>query len=138
MVVTAHVELSTKGFCDFHNITEAVGQAVRSSGLRNGIVTVFTPSATSTIITVEYEDGMLADFEAFLERVAAQAWSYKHNERWQDGNGFSHVRSALLGPSVTVPFVEGLLTLGTWQEIAFIDFDNRPRERKLVIQIMGE
>jgi len=138
MVVTDHVELSTQGFCDFHNITEAVGQAVKASGLRNGLATVFTPSATSTITTVEYEDGMLADFEAFLERVAAQAWSYKHNERYQDGNGFSHVRSALLGPSVTVPFVDGQLTLGTWQEIAFIDFDNRPRERRLVIQIIGE
>ena len=138
MVVTHHLQLSTTGFCDFHNITIAVGDAVRASGLTNGIATVFTPSATSAITTVEYEEGMLADFEGFLERVAAQAWKYKHNERWHDGNGFSHVRAALLGPSVTVPFVDRQLTLGTWQEIAFIDFDNRSRERRLVIQMIGE
>ena len=138
MVVTHHLHLSTKGFCDFHNITEAVDGAVRGSGLTNGIATVFTPSATSAITTVEYEAGMLADFQAFFERVAAQAWDYKHNERWHDGNGFSHVRAALLGPSVTVPFVDRQLTLGTWQEITFLDFDNRSRTRRIVVQMIGE
>lgn len=138
MVVTREIHLSSKGFCDFHNITEAVAGAVRTSGLKNGIVTVFTPSATSAITTVEYEDGMLADLADFFERVAAETGTYKHNERWHDGNGFSHVRAALLGPSVTVPFVERQLTLGTWQEIAFIDFDNRPRTRSLVVQVIGE
>ncbi len=138
MVVTHEIQLSTKGFCDFHNITEAVAEAVRASGLTNGLATVFTPSATSAITTVEYESGMLADFEAFLERIAAQAWEYKHNERWHDGNGFSHVRAALLGPSLAVPFVAGRLALGTWQEIAFIDFDNRSRSRRIIVQIIGE
>ena len=138
MVITEEINLSTKGFCDFHNITAAVTRAVKTSGLQNGIVTVFTPSATSAITTVEYESGMLADFEELMQRIAAQAWEYKHNLRWQDGNGFSHVRAALLGPSVTVPFVSGQLTLGTWQEIAFIDFDNRHRERRLIVQIMGD
>jgi secondary thiamine-phosphate synthase enzyme len=106
--------------------------------LQNGIATVFTPSATSAITTVEFESGMLKDFEEFLQRVANQGWEYKHNLRWHDGNGFSHVRAALLGPSVTVPFVDGRLTLGTWQEITFIDFDNRPRERLLIVQMIGE
>jgi secondary thiamine-phosphate synthase enzyme len=87
---------------------------------------------------VEYEGGMLQDFEAFFERIAAEAWTYKHNERWHDGNGFSHVRAALLGPSLAVPFVEGQLTLGTWQEIAFLDFDNRSRSRRIVVQMIGE
>ena len=138
MVITHEFNLSTKGYCDIHNITEAVSGAVRNSGLKNGVATVFTPSATSAITTVEYESGMLQDFEEFFERVASEAWVYKHNERWHDGNGFSHVRAALLGPSLAVPFVESQLTLGTWQEIAFLDFDNRSRSRRIVVQMMGE
>lgn len=138
MVVTNEIQLSTKGYCDFHNITQSVANAVKQSGLQNGIVTVFTPSATSGLTTVEYESGMLADFERLMEQIASQSKEYKHNQRWHDGNGFSHVRAALLGPSVTVPFVNQKLTLGTWQEIAFIDFDNRSRSRSLVVQIMGE
>jgi secondary thiamine-phosphate synthase enzyme len=138
VVVTDDFSLSAKGFCDIHNITEPVAEAVRNSGLSDGIATVFTPSATSAITTVEYESGMLADLEALFERIAAQDWEYKHNERWQDGNGFSHVRAALLGPSVTVPFADKQLILGTWQEIAFVDFDNRPRSRRLIVQMVGE
>ncbi len=138
MVITHEFTISCKGFCDIHNITEAVTGAVRSSGLSSGIATVFTPSATTAITTVEYESGMLADFEAFFERVASEAWEYKHNERWHDGNGFSHVRAALLGPSVTIPFTDGRLILGTWQEIAFLDFDNRRRNRRIIVQMVGE
>ncbi len=138
MVVTHEFHISCNGFCDIHNITEAVTGAVHSSGLKNGTATIFTPSATSAITTVEYESGMLADFEAFFERIAAQAWHYKHNERWQDGNGFSHVRAALLGPSLTVPFIDAKLTLGTWQEIAFLDFDNRRRNRRIIVQMIGQ
>ena len=138
MVVTQEFQLSTKGYCDIHNITEEVTKAVRDSGVTQGTATIFTPSATSAITTVEYESGMLADFEAFFERIAAEAWTYKHNERWHDGNGFSHVRAALLGPSVTVPIVDGQLTLGTWQEIAFLDFDNRHRSRRIIVQSIGE
>ena len=138
MVVTHEFNLSTRGFCDIHNITEEVSKAVRPSGLKDGIVSVFTPSATSAMTPVEYESGMLADFADFFERVAAKVWEYKHNERWHDGNGFSHVRAAVLGPSITIPFVDGRLTLGTWQQIAFLDFDNRSRSRRLVVQMVGE
>lgn len=138
MVVTQEFQLSCKGFCDIHNITQNVAEAVRAAGLTNGVATVFTPSATSAITTVEYESGMLADFEALFERIASQAWEYKHNERWHDGNGFSHVRAALLGPSLSVPFSNSQLMLGTWQEIAFIDFDNRHRSRRIVVQMVGE
>jgi secondary thiamine-phosphate synthase enzyme len=138
MVVTEEFNLSCNGFCDIRNITESVTEAVRNSSLKNGVAIVFTPSATSAITTVEYESGMLADFETFFERVAAQAWEYKHNERWHDGNGFSHVRAALLGPSLSIPVVDGQLTLGTWQEIAFLDFDNRQRNRRIIVQIVGE
>ena len=138
MVITHQFQLSSQGFCDFHNITIEVEQGVQQSGLNDGIATVFTPSATSAITTVEYESGMLADFERLLEQLAAQAGHYKHNDRWHDGNGFSHVRAALLGPSVTVPFVDKRLTLGTWQQIAFMDFDNRPRTRPIIVQMIGE
>ncbi len=138
MVITDEFNLSTTGYCDIHDITDKVAQALRSSGLSSGIVLVFTASATSAITTVEYESGMLADFEAFFERVAAQAWEYKHNERWHDGNGFSHVRAALVGPSVSVPFADKKLILGTWQKIAFLDFDNRRRSRRIVVQMVGE
>ena len=138
MVITQEFNLAAKGTCDIHNITDQVAQAVQAGGLTNGLATVFTPSATSAITTVEYESGMLADFEALFERIASTAWEYKHNERWHDGNGFSHVRAALLGPSVSVPVVEGKLTLGTWQEIAFLDFDNRPRDRRIIVQLVGE
>jgi len=138
MVITHEFHLSSRGFCDIHNITEAVAGAVQTSGLQNGIATVFTPSATSAITTVEYESGMLADLADFFERVASAAWDYKHNARWHDGNGFAHVRASLLGPSITVPFVEGRLALGTWQQIAFVDFDNRSRTRRVMVQIIGE
>src|SRR5262245_22053287 len=138
MVITQEFHLSTQGYCDIQNITEAVAGAVRTSGLKNGLATVFTPSATSAITTVEYESGMLADFEDFFERVAAKTWEYKHNERWHDGNGFSHVRAALLGPSLSVPFVNCQLTLGTWQQIVFLDFDNHRRSRKVIVQVLGD
>jgi secondary thiamine-phosphate synthase enzyme len=138
MVITQEFNLSTQGYGDSHNITAQVAQAVRDCGLGNGIATVFTPSATSAITTVEYEDGMLADFEAMFERIAAQAWEYQHNERWHDGNGFAHVRAALLGPSLSVPFADKKLLLGTWQQIAFFDFDNRPRSRRIIVQVVGE
>ncbi len=138
MVITKEIGLSTDGYCDIHNITDKVAEAVRSSGLSSGIATVFTPSATSAITTVEYESGMLSDFEDMFERVASQAWEYKHNERWHDGNGFSHVRAALLGPSLSVPFADKRLLLGTWQQIAFVDFDNRHRSRRIIVQIVGE
>ncbi len=138
MVETQEFNLSCTGYCDIKNITENVANAVRESGLNNGIATVFTPSATSAITAVEYESGMLSDFEAFFERVASQTWTYKHNERWNDGNGFSHVRAALLGPSLSVPFADKSLILGTWQQIAFLDFDNRHRQRRVVVQMVGE
>jgi secondary thiamine-phosphate synthase enzyme len=138
MVITQEFHLTTKGYCDIQNITEAVVGCVRASGLSHGIAVVFTPSATSAITTVEFESGMLADFEAFWERVAGQAWEYQHNERWHDGNGFSHVRAALLGPSLSVPFVNQQLILGTWQQIVFCDFDNRRRTRRVVVQMVGE
>jgi secondary thiamine-phosphate synthase enzyme len=138
MVISDQLELSTKGSADMHDITGEVGRLVRISGVQDGVVTIFAPSSTSALTTIEYERGALADFRRLFNEIADPARDYQHNLRWQDGNGHSHIRAALLGPSLSVPFVEGRLTLGTWQQIVFVDFDNRPRQRRLVVQIMGE
>ncbi|MHC1569644.1 MAG: secondary thiamine-phosphate synthase enzyme YjbQ, partial [Candidatus Syntropharchaeales archaeon] len=100
--------------------------------------TVFAPGATGAVTTIEYESGLIADFKGMLERIAPQDIEYMHNLRWGDGNGHSHVRASLLGPGLTVPFIDGRLQLGTWQQIVFIDLDNRQRDRKLIVQIVGE
>ncbi|MGQ9848779.1 MAG: secondary thiamine-phosphate synthase enzyme YjbQ, partial [Aggregatilineaceae bacterium] len=118
--------------------TDAVQTVVRESGLQAGIATVFCPSATSSVTTIEYESGAIHDLQRLFDQIAPPDQEYQHNRRWGDGNGHSHVRAALLGPSLTVPFVVGKLTLGTWQQIIFIDFDVRPRQRRLVVQMIGE
>ncbi len=121
-----------------HDLTEAVAAKLREAGLRDGIVTVFCPSSTSALTTIEFEAGALADLRRALDEIAPPGRDYQHNRRWGDGNGHAHLRAALLGPSLTVPFTDGALRLGTWQQILFIDFDNRPRDRRLVVQIIGE
>jgi secondary thiamine-phosphate synthase enzyme len=137
MVITRTIQLQTEGDADVVDITRQVEEAVTASGLQNGTVTLFSPSATSALTTIEFESGCVADLRRLFNEVADPRRSYAHNARWGDGNGHSHVRAALLGPSLTVPFVEGRLTLGTWQQIIFVDFDNRPRRRELIAQIMG-
>ncbi len=138
MVYTGTIQLSTRGHTDMHDITDRVQAIVRESGLRSGIVTVFSPSSTSGITTIEFESGALADLKRIFEEIAPEDGVYQHNLRWGDGNGYAHVRAALLGPSLTVPFVDGRLLLGTWQQITFIDFDNRPRRREIIVQVVGE
>ncbi|HMM29226.1 MAG: secondary thiamine-phosphate synthase enzyme YjbQ [Chloroflexota bacterium] len=138
MVETAAVELSTQGNGEVIDITREVQQVVQASGLAAGTATVFCPSATSAVTTIEFEGGAVRDFRRLFDEIAAEDRPYAHNQRWGDGNGHSHVRAALLGPSLTVPFVSGRLTLGTWQQIVYVDFDNRPRQRRLVVQLVGE
>lgn len=138
MVATKTIKLKSRGETEITDITSEVTSAVRNSGVKNGIVTVFVSGATGGITTIEYEPGLVSDLKEAFEKWAARHGKYAHNEKWGDGNGFSHVRASLLGPSLTVPFSGGNLTLGTWQQIIFIDFDNRPRERSLVAQIIGE
>ena len=138
MVVTETVEFKTRGNADMIDITGAVAEKVRESKLTSGTVTVFCPGSTSAITTIEYESGALSDLERTFEEIAPSDQEYAHNLRWGDGNGHSHVRAAMLGPSLTVPFVDGGLVLGTWQQITYIDFDNRPRSRRLILQILGE
>ncbi|MDH7486612.1 MAG: secondary thiamine-phosphate synthase enzyme YjbQ [Anaerolineae bacterium] len=138
MVVTRRINLHTRGNADMLDITQEVAREVRDSGVSSGIVTIFAPSATSGLTTIEYESGALADLKRVFDEVVPEDRDYRHNLRWGDGNGHSHVRAALLGPSLTVPFSEGRLLLGTWQHVTYIDFDNRPRQRELVLQILGE
>jgi secondary thiamine-phosphate synthase enzyme len=120
------------------DITQQVEKVVEMSEMTTGILTVFCKGSTGAITTIEYEDGLLKDFPKALEKIAPQSEEYEHNLRWGDGNGHSHVRASLVGPSLTIPVVNRKLTLGTWQQIVFVDFDNRPRNRNLEIVIVGE
>lgn len=138
LVYTDTISLSTRGFSDIINITPAVLSVLKQSQIVNGLVTVFCPGSTGSITTIEYESGVLEDLKDALDRIAPENIFYKHDERWGDGNGFSHVRAALMKPGLSVPLVGGRLTLGTWQQIVFIDFDNRDRHREIVVQVSGE
>ncbi|MBM3145763.1 MAG: YjbQ family protein [Chloroflexi bacterium] len=137
-VVTHTIQLETRGEADIQDITEAVASAVRKSDLSDGVATIFCPSSTSALTTIEYESGCLSDLRRLFDEVIDPKRHYAHNARWHDGNGHSHVRAALLGASFSVPFVQKRLTLGTWQQIIHVDFDNRPRRRELIVQIIGE
>ncbi len=119
------------------NITDQLARSVRDSKLKDGVATVFVPGSTGALTTVEYEPGLLQDFPDMLDRVAPRDIEYEHEKRWHDGNGHSHVRASLIGPSLTVPFEEGRLTLGTWQQIVFIELDTRSRSRQLIVQVIG-
>lgn len=137
-IKTLSIQLSTRGNADVHDITDQVAAQVLQSGLKNGTATVFCPSSTSAVTTIEYESGALSDLKRLFDEIIPPNREYAHNARWGDGNGHSHVRASLLGPSLTIPFVNGELTLGTWQQIIYVDFDNRPRRRELVVQVIGE
>ena len=139
MVETQELKIKTKGNCDVINITDQVVAAVTRSGLTAGTVTVFNVGSTAGITTTEYEPG-LADYDlkAAFEKIAPENARYEHEETWHDDNGHAHVRATLLGPSMSVPVVEGRLTLGTWQQIILIDFDTRPRTRTVICQMVGQ
>jgi secondary thiamine-phosphate synthase enzyme len=137
-VATYPLRLSTLGQTDVHDITPAVAEIVAHTGLQAGTVTIFCPSSTSALTTIECEPGCVADLRAMFENLIPAARDYAHNATWGDGNGHSHLRAALLGPSLTIPFTGGELVLGRWQQIIYVDFDIRPRKRELVVQAMGE
>lgn len=138
MVLTDTIKLDTKGFSDTIDITGKVERVVKDSGIKNGIITVFCSGSTGTITTIEFESGVVNDLKKAIEKLIPSDIPYEHDYRWRDGNGFSHVRAALMKPSLTIPIVNGSMTLGTWQQIVFIDFDNRSRRRDIVVQITGE
>ncbi|MEW6053990.1 MAG: secondary thiamine-phosphate synthase enzyme YjbQ [Nitrospirota bacterium] len=138
MIATDTISLQTKGFSDILDISGPVTKIVKQSDIQNGLVTVFCTGSTGGITTIEYESGVINDLKKAIEKIVPSDIPYEHDRRWGDGNGFSHVRAALMKPSLTIPLVEGRLVLGTWQQIVFIDFDNRGRDRNIVVQIMGE
>ena len=136
-VVTGTIEFSSRGDADIVAISDDVAEAVRRTGLRDGTVTVFVPGATGAVTTLEFEPGVVHDVQEMLDQITPPDRHYVHNDNLRDGNGHSHVRAGLVGPSITVPFVDGRLTLGRFQTIVFCDFDARPRERRLIVQVMG-
>ncbi|MBA7664995.1 hypothetical protein ES703_73061 [subsurface metagenome] len=138
MVITKKISLQTRGECDIVDITPQVEQQIAETEINSGIVTVFVAGSTAGIATIEFESGVLADLQAMWERIVPRDIPYQHDRRWGDGNGFSHVRASLQGASLVVPFNSQRLLLGTWQQLVLVDFDNRPRQRQIVLQIMGE
>ena len=136
-VESREISLQSRGNCDIIDITSQVAKNVKESGIDSGIVTLFIVGSTAGITTIEYESNLLSDFKNMWDRLMPQNMLYAHNKTWGEGNGHSHVRASLLGASLVIPFVNKKLTLGTWQQIVFVDFDNRPRSRKITIQIMG-
>lgn len=132
-----NLERRTSADTDIQDITSDVAHVVRQSGVRTGIVCVSVPGSTASITTIEYESGVVSDLARAIDRIAPRDMHYDHDARWGDGNGYSHVRAALLGPSLSVPIQDGQLVLGTWQQVVLCDFDNRPRTRKIVIQVVG-
>ncbi len=137
-VKTGSLTLNTRGNTDIHDITDELARLVQQSGLSDGTVTVFCASSTSGLTTVEYEPGALSDLQRMFEELVPSNRDYAHNATLDDGNGHSHMRASLLGPSLTIPFVGKRLTLGTWQQVIYVDFDIRPRHRELVVQMVGE
>jgi secondary thiamine-phosphate synthase enzyme len=138
MIVTKQISLQSKGHCDIIDITAQVEQQLAEADIKNGTVTLFVAGSTAGISTIEYEPGLISDFQSMWERNVPENIPYNHDRAWGDGNGYSHVRASLLGASLVVPLNNKKLTLGTWQQIVVVDFDNRPRSRQIVLQIMGE
>jgi secondary thiamine-phosphate synthase enzyme len=138
MTFSDTITLNTKGFGDTIDITGQVADMARDSGISHGLVTVFCQGSTGAVTTIEYESGVINDLKRAIEKIAPSDMPYEHDKRWGDGNGFSHVRAALMKPSLSIPIVDGSLTLGTWQQVVFLDFDNRGRKRSLVVQVTGD
>ena len=138
MVVTKKISLQTKGNSDIIDITPQVEQQVAETNINSGMVTVFVAGSTAGVTTIEFESGLVSDFRGMWERNIPKDIPYDHDRRWGDGNGYSHVRASLLGASLVIPFNDKKLTRGTWQQVVLVDFDNRPRSRQIILQIMGD
>lgn len=138
MVINKTILINTKGNCDIIDITSQVSNEINQSVINDGIITIFISGSTAGISTIECEEGVIDDFKIMWDRTIPKNITYRHDSKWGDGNGFSHVRSSLLGASLVVPFSNKKLLLGTWQQIIVVDFDNRPRSREIVLQLMGE
>ena len=137
-VITKAIKINSKGENDMVDITDQTLKAIHETNLKDGIVTVFVSGSTGAITTIEYEPGLRSDFPKMLNRIVPRNIDYEHDKTWQDGNGHSHVRASLIGPSLTIPFKDRNLILGTWQQIVFFELDTRSRERTITIQMIGE
>ena len=137
-VINRDIKIKSSKENDIINITEQTSQALKESKIKKGIVTIFVVGSTAAITTIEYEPGLKKDFPKMLSRIAPKDMNYAHDSAWHDGNGHSHVRASLVGPSLTIPFIEGHLMLGKWQQIVLLEMDTRPRERTIIILILGE
>lgn len=137
-ILNNHIFVQTTGRTDIVDLTPQVEREVKESSVQNGSVTLFIPGSTASLTTIEFERGAVNDLKKAIERMAPEDIYYDHNERWGDGNGYAHVRAAVIGPSLHIPISGGKMTLGTWQQVVLLDFDNRPRERRIVVQISGE
>ena len=137
-IFTEHIQISTKGNNQILDITPSVTAIVKKSGINNGVVNIFIVGSTAGITTIEYEPGLLKDLPETFEKIAPMNKRYHHDDTWQDGNGYAHIRASLLGPSITVPITDNIMSLGTWQQLVLVDFDNRARDRKIICKIMGE
>jgi len=133
-----HIFMHTTGKSDIIDITSQVSKDVKESSIQSGAVTLFIPGSTASLTTIEFEAGVINDLREAIERLAPEDIYYEHNLRWGDGNGYAHVRAAMIGPSLHIPIIDGKMTLGTWQQIVVLDFDNRPRDRHIIVQISGE
>lgn len=138
MVESRRISLRTEGNCDVIDVTGRVAKEIGESGIDSGIAIVFAVGSTAGVSTIEYESGLLSDFKATWDKLVPAGIGYKHDRAWGDGNGHSHVRASVLSPSFTVPFTNKKMALGTWQQIVYVDFDNRPRSRDIVLQIIGD
>jgi secondary thiamine-phosphate synthase enzyme len=137
-VITRNIQIKSRSENDIMDITDTVSKIVKESKIENGVVTVFVVGSTAAITTIEYEPGLQQDFPEMLSRLVPKEIEYAHDNTWHDGNGHSHVRASLIGPGLTIPFIAGHLTLGTWQQIVLLEMDTRPRERKIILQMIGE
>ena len=138
MIITKKISLQTKGQCDIVDITPQMEREVTATGINSGIVTLFVTGSTAGITTIEFEPGLEKDIPTLMEKLIPSGVDYEHDKTWHDGNGFSHLRAALIGPDITVPFIDGDLLLGIWQQVVFLEFDNRARSRRVILQIIGE
>ena len=137
-IISDSVTISAEGFNDMKDLTPMVSQKLAATRLKDGLVNIFIPGSTAGLTTIEFEPGLVEDFSRLMEKIAPDNIPYNHDKRWGDGNGFSHIRASLIGPSLTVPFSGGRLNLGPWQQVVFVDFDNGPRTRTILFQFLGE
>ncbi len=137
-IITEEILIDTKGEGDIINITDKISEILRNTGLKTGLLTIFVPGSTAAVTTIEYESGLKHDFPSTLDRLIPRNVTYEHDKTWHDGNGHSHIRASLIGPSLTIPFNDGSLTMGTWQQAVLMEMDVHNRTRHLIIQILGE